>query len=184
MNTARKIVKEQRKKKDKLIKRKKIWLEIQKIMNRVELIFPIIMPLFCMGCVLYLFCFQDNEGIASGLDFLVAAMSFAVLVASVIHEKMNESQKYIYMEPIYLTLLPIVLVVSMVIGIKIEEASEKGRVISFLCLCFTIALETKKVVSFNHKVNLMKEEEQREKIEKIEKESDMNFSVNNKKMKR
>ncbi|MBQ6788329.1 MAG: hypothetical protein IJO85_11480 [Lachnospiraceae bacterium] len=184
MNTARKIVKEQKKKKARLIKRKKMWLDIQKIMNRVELIFPIIMPLFCMGCVMYLFCFQENKGIASGLDFLIAAMSFAVLVASVIHKKMNDSQKYIYMEPIYLTLLPIVLVVSMVIGVKIEDASVKGRVISFVCLCVTIAFETKEVVSFNHKTNLKKEEEQREKIENIEKESDMNFSVNNKEMKR
>lgn len=173
MNNARKIVKEQKDKKDSLVKRKKILLGILKVLNRVELVFPIIMPVLCMGCVLYLFLFQENDSIARGLDILIAAMSSAVLFASIIHKKMTDRQKYMFMEPLYLCLVPSVLIVSMLVGIQIENASEIGRIISFACLCITIVQETKKVVLLNHEMHLKEEEKRKAQIEAIEKKSIM-----------
>ncbi len=75
----------QENKKNKKVKEKKTWLAIQKVTNRMGLAFPGIVFCIFAGTILYLLKYQSMTEVANVTDFIVATMSFAVLILSYIY---------------------------------------------------------------------------------------------------
>ena len=138
MNYDKNYVKEQSKKKQKLVCSKKRQLKETIVSNRVSLSFPIITFLIFLGLVTYLIIYQENDGVASTIDFVIAVLSTAVLVLSFIKEGLTKSQKYIWWSGVYIILLTIGLLVSIFVGARIYNAGNIARNISFLGLVVTI----------------------------------------------
>lgn len=173
MNSSKNIVKNQEIKKENRLAKKRFWYKVQKNLNRIELIFPIVGVVICFLGVIYLFRFQDDNIIGGILDFSIATLSSFVLLFSVINDKLSDKAKYIFMDSLYILLTLVGFVIVLILGMKLENPSTIGRTLSFICLFASLILEIKKVLHHNHDRNLEQEKKKQEEINNIEKSSIM-----------
>lgn len=173
MNSSKNIVKNQEIKKESRLAKKRFWYKVQKNLNRIELIFPIVGVVICFLGFIYLFRFQDDNIIGGILDFSIATLSSFVLLFSVINDKLSDKAKYIFMDSLYILLTLVGFVIVLILGMKLENPSTIGRTLSFICLFASLILEIKKVLHHNHDRNLEQEKKKQEEINNIEKSSIM-----------
>lgn len=173
MNSSKNIVKKQEKKKESILEKKRFWYKVQKNLNRIELIFPIVGVVICFCGFIYLFRFQDDNIIGGILDFSIAMLSLFVLLFSVINDKLSDKTKYIFMNSLYIFLTLVGFVIVLILGMMLENPSTIGRALSFICLFASLILEIKKVLHYIHDRNLEQEKEKQEEINNIEKSSIM-----------
>lgn len=171
MNGAKNYIKSQKNKKAKIVKQKKMWLAIKKVVNRIGLVFPIIV--FCVfgGMIVYLLKYQSMTDIANITDFIVATMSIAVMVVSYIRTKVDKRNQYIWVSLTYILLLTVGFIVFMVVALHIKDAGSIARMLSCSCLGITIAQEIISIVKVEHEINVEGEHKQEDVIKKIESES-------------
>lgn len=55
-------------------------------MNRTELMIPILLYLAFIGVIVYLMRYQDDDMIATVIDFIIAVMSVVIMLMSYIRE--------------------------------------------------------------------------------------------------
>ena len=94
MNSAKNYIKSQENKKSKKVKEKETWLAIQKVTNRMGLVFPVIVFCIFAGTILYLLKYQFMDEMANITDFIVATMSFAVLIVAYIRDWIKRSNTF------------------------------------------------------------------------------------------
>lgn len=94
MNSAKNYIKSQENKKSKKVKEKETWLAIQKVTNRMGLVFPVIVFCIFAGTILYLLKYQFMDEMANITDFIVATMSFAVLIVAYIRTRLDKKKQY------------------------------------------------------------------------------------------
>ena len=165
MNSAKNYIKSQENKKSKKVKEKETWLAIQKVTNRMGLVFPVIVFCIFAGTILYLLKYQFMDEMANITDFIVATMSFAVLIVAYIRTR------YIWISSVYILLLTVGMVIFMLVALKVEDVGSKARMLSCICLGITIAQEIISIVKIEHEINVEGEHRQEDAIKKIESES-------------
>ena len=156
---------------DKKVKEKETWLAIQKVTNRMGLVFPVIVFCLFAGTILYLLKYQFMTEVANITDFIVATMSFAVLIVSYIRTRLDKKKQYIWISSVYILLLTVGLVIFMLVALKVEDVGSKARMLSCICLGITIAQEIISIVKIEHEINVEGEHRQEDAIKKIESES-------------
>lgn len=165
-------IKSQENKKSKKVKEKETWLAIQKVTNRMGLVFPVIVFCIFAGTILYLLKYQFMDEMANITDFIVATMSFAVLIVAYIRTRLDKKKQYIWISSVYILLLTVGMVIFMLVALKVEDVGSKGPVCSLvICLGITIAQEIISIVKIEHEINVEGEHRQEDAIKKIESES-------------
>ncbi len=153
------------------VERDKMYLIIQKVMNRLGLVIPAIVFSLFIGALAYLMYYQFIPEVANVIDFIVAMMSVVVLIISYARSKMDERKQYLWVGSTYILLLTIGLIIFMVVAIKIKNVSSIARVLSCICLGITIIQEIIGITKIEHKINIEGEHKQEEKIKRMESES-------------
>ena len=153
------------------VERDKMYLIIQKVMNRLGLVIPAIVFSLFIGALAYLMYYQFIPEVANVIDFIVAMMSVVVLIISYARSKMDERKQYLWVSSTYILLLTIGLIIFMVVAIKIKNVSSIARVLSCICLGITIIQEIIGITKIEHKINIEGEHKQEEKIKRMESES-------------
>lgn len=176
MNSARQYVKNQETKRKKKFNGKKKYLKTFKVINRVELTFPIIVYLFFVGVVLYLIQYQGIEKIGTTIDFIIAVMSIAIMLMIHIRESLRTHQNSIWIVgSTYIILMTAGLIVLMIIGVELKDSGTIARILSFIALIITAAKEIMEVVKLEHTKNNEWEQKQEEQIRKIGSDSITQF---------
>lgn len=119
--------------------------------------------------LVYLLIYQYMGEIASMIDFIVAMMSFCILILGYIREKHKKS--YIWASSVYILLLTVGLVAFMVVAVIVKDAGQIARIISCVCLGITLAQSITDIVVLEHQINVEGEHKLEEKIKKMESES-------------
>lgn len=163
--------KEQDTKEDEMVKRNKVYLIIQKVVNRLGLAIPVIVFCVFAGALVYLLFYQHMSEVANVIDFIVAMMSVVVLIISYARSKMDERKQYLWVSTTYILLLTIGLIIFIVVAIKIKSVSSIARVLSCICLGITIIQEIIGITKIEHKINVEGEHKLEEKIKRLESES-------------
>ena len=171
MNSAKNYIKSQENKKSKKVKEKETWLAMQKVTNRMGLVFPVIVFCIFAGTILYLLKYQFMDEMANITDFIVATMSFAVLIVAYIRTRLDKKKQYIWISSVYILLLTVGMVIFMLVALKVEDVGSKARMLSCICLGITIAQEIISIVKIEHEINVEGEHRQEDAIKKIESES-------------
>lgn len=153
------------------VERDKVYLVIQKAVNRLELVIPVIVFSLFIGALAYLLYYQFIPEVANVIDFIVAMMSVVVLIISYARSKMDERKQYLWVSSTYILFLTVGLIIFIVAAIKIKNVSSMARVLSCICLGITIIQEIIGIIKIEHKINVEGEHEQEEKIKRMEAES-------------
>lgn len=176
MNSARQYVKDQETKRKKKFNSKKNYLKTSKVINGVELTFPIVVWLFFVGVVIYLMKYQGIKEIGTTIDFIIAGMSIAIMLMTHIRESLRIHRNSIWIVgSIYIILMTVGLIVLMIIGVELKDAGAIARILSFIALIITAAKEIMEVVKLEHTKNNEWEQKQEEQIRKIGSDSITRF---------
>lgn len=147
-------------------------------MNRTELMIPILLYLVFIGVIIYLMRYQDDDMIATVIDFIIAVMSVVIMLMSYIREritkKKNANAIWIF-NGAYILLLTIGLIILLIAGVKIKNAGMIARGLSMASLIYTLTLGIIKNLSLYHSKNLEFEQKQEEKIRKKQSKSITQF---------
>lgn len=155
---------------NELANKNKMYLIIQKVVNRLGLAIPVIVFCVFAGTLVYLLFYQFMSEVANVIDYIVAMMSVIVLIISHVRSKMDKRKQYLWVSSMYILLLTIGLIIFVVIALRVKNVSGIARVLSCICLGITIIKEIIDIIRIEHKINLVGECKQEEKIKKMESE--------------
>lgn len=116
------------------------------------LVFSVIVFCIFAGTILYLLKYQFMAEVANITDFIVATMSFAVLIVSYIRTRLDKKKQYIWISSVYILLLTAGLAIFMLVALKVEDVGSKARMLSCICLGITIAQEIISIVKIEHEI--------------------------------
>lgn len=169
MNRAKNYIKNQSIKKNKILRKNKIIKAVNKVVNRLWIIVPPGVFLIFAGVLGYLLLHQYMDEIATIIDFIVASMSFSILVLEYFRKKHKNS--YIWASSIYILLLLVGCVAFLCIAVVIKDAGKIARILSCICLGITLAQIIIEILVKERDINDEGEHKLEEKIKKIESES-------------
>lgn len=139
---------------------------------------PILLYLIFISVIVYLMRYQDDDMIATVIDFIIAVMSVVIMLMSYIGEritkKKNANAIWIF-NGAYILLLTIGLIILLIAGVKIKNAGMIARGLSMASLIYTLTLGIIKNLSLYHSKNLELEQKQEEKIRKKQSKSITQF---------
>ena len=158
-------------KEHKMVNKDKVYLIMQKVVNRLGLAIPVIVFCVLVGMLVHLLVYQHMSEVADVIDFIVAMMSVVVLIISYARSKMDERKQYLWVSSTYILLLTIGLIIFIVVAIKFKNVSGIARVLSCVCLGITIIQEIIGITKIEHKINVEGEHKQEEKIKRMESEN-------------
>lgn len=159
-------------KKDESVNKKRIYLVIQKVVNRLGLVIPVMVFCIFAGTLGYFLFYQSMSVVANVIDFIVAMMSVIVLIISFERTKMDERKQYLWVSSVYILLLTVGLIAFIVIAINVKNISSLARVLSCICLGITIIQEIISIIKIEYKINIEGENKQEAKIKQMESEND------------
>lgn len=154
-------------KKGKKGKEYKVQLILQKVLNRIGFAIPFIVFCVQVGILCWLLLYQSVPKVANSIDFFVAVMSAGVLIISYACRKMSKRQQFVWVSPIYVTLLLIGLCIPLTFPkIVSQDISSISRVLSCVCLGATIIQEIIEMVKIEREICISDECKLEEKLRK------------------
>ena len=100
----------------------------------------LIPPLFCLGSILFLFYYGNIEGMDMVIDFIIAGLSGALLIYSLIIKSMKDELKHVFQ--LSLILLPYTIGFEILLIVAaMQKDGEIARVISLVTLIISSVVE-------------------------------------------
>lgn len=161
-------------KQNKITKKERRLLTINKVVNRISLAMSILMYFVFLGTLAILVLNQSNNEIASMVDFVLAALSIAILLLSCIH---NERMIYIWVGSVTILVMSVVLIILIIVGIKLKVPSNVSRIMSALALLGAFAVQLKENIRVEYEFDVKNENKKEEEIKRIEQSNSMEYIV-------
>lgn len=140
MNESKKNVKEKYYQKNKEIEKKRCFNKIMIFLDSIMIYITLIPPLFCLGSILFLFYYGNIEGMDMVIDFIIAGLSGALLIYSLIIKSMKDELKHVFQ--LSLILLPYTIGFEILLIVAaMQKDGEIARVISLVTLIISSVVE-------------------------------------------
>lgn len=163
-----------REKQNKIVNEERRNLAIQKGVNRISMVPTIVVYLVFLGTLVVLLSYQANSIIAAIVDFVIAALSIAIMLLSCIKD---ERKIYIWVGSVTVLLMSVFFILLIIIGMKFEIPSYVSRIISCIGLLGTFTIQLKENLRIDHKFYKESENKKSAEIERIQQSDKMEYRV-------
>lgn len=170
MNWTKRILANRELRREKMVKEKKINTVLLFVFDLVEIVFPFVIALLCVGTIIYFLFHLEIEGMDTVFDFIVASMAGLLLVFSLVNKHLSVRGKYIVSGALFILLCSVGYIIVMIIALKQEDGAI-ARIISVASLLISIVDELWDFAKFQFGYALSKKEEKKREIDQLERTS-------------
>lgn len=167
MNCTKRILANRQLRREKMVTEKKRNTVLMFVFDLVEIVFPSIIALFCVGTIIY-FLFQlDIESMDTVIDFIVASMAGLLLVFFLVNKHLSDSGKYIVSGALLILACSVGYIFIMIIALKQKDGSI-ARIISVASLVISVVDELWDFAKFQFKYAVTRRDEKKQEIVQLE----------------